>query len=187
MKRVFLTALSVISLIFILFSSIIKGNSTHTLKDTTNLSSMEYYNLYHEKGLSLTYDEYIMACSLVQGETAGAELHWSELVAGIIYNRVNSKDFPNTVYEVLSQPNQFDELKYYNSKISINDISYEAVFNVFTNNATQTMKHLDGAVYYCNPDILDSEVVSWFDDNLTKTYDATYSSNGYIYHHVFYR
>lgn len=187
MRKVLLTILSLISILFIMLSSLLKGTQT-TFLDTEKVTSMDYYNQYYEQGLNVTYDEYIMICSLVQGETAGAELHWSELVAGIVYNRLKSQSFPNSIYEVLSQSNQFDDLKYYHNGIDINEITYQAVYDVFTENAQQTMNNLDGAVYYCNPDILDEKTSSWFDDNLIKTYDATYKSNdGKIYHHVFYK
>ncbi|MGN1412511.1 MAG: cell wall hydrolase [Oscillospiraceae bacterium] len=184
-KRTFLTVLSLISIVSILTSNLFLDNQT--ILSNENFSSMDYYNMYHNEGLNLTYDEYIMICSLIQGETAGAELHWSELVAGVVYNRLNSSEFPNTIYEILSQPNQFDELKNYHNSIDINSVTYQAVFNVFTGNAKNTMKDLNGAVYYCNPDILDNEIVAWFDENLIKTYDATYKSNGKVYHHVFYK
>jgi hypothetical protein len=190
-RRTFLTAICAFVILWILILP--SGSSSTETQATTQIeieetpSPKESYQQYHQVGLGLTYDEYIMVCSLVQGETAGAEIHWSELVAGIVYNRLNSQDFPDTVYEVLSQPNQFDDLKYYDSGITINTVTYQAVYNVFTGNAEQTMKNLDGAVYYCNPDILDEETLSWFDDTLTKTYDATYETNGKTYHHVFYK
>lgn len=151
-------------------------------------SSWEWYSYGVDMGMNITYDEYIMICSLVQGETSGAEVSWAELVACVVYNRVISNEFPNTIYGVLSQKNQFDNMERYYSGISINDNTYEAVANVFSGNAYNTIYNLDGATYYINPDILPYTTYSWFYNNLKMTYDTYYYNNyGYCFHHVFFR
>lgn len=63
--------------------------------------------------ITVTDSEYIMLCNVV-GHEYGADWIPAEekaLVAEVIMNRVNSPLFPNTVYDVLMQPNQFPGLR----------------------------------------------------------------------------
>jgi spore germination cell wall hydrolase CwlJ-like protein len=184
LKRVFLVALATVSVVFLVVSNVsIKAQNTLTVALE---GSTEYYEVATQNGLNLSYEEYIMLCSVVQGETGGAEVEWSELVAQVIKNRVDSENFPNDVESVLTQPNQFDAIQNYYNGIAINEVTYQAVANVFTGNAKATERNLDGAVYYCNPDILSEDIVEWF-NGLTQTYEAFYTVDGYTFHHVFYK
>ncbi|MCR4795375.1 MAG: cell wall hydrolase [Ruminococcus sp.] len=62
-----------------------------------------------QSGLSVTDEEYILLCNAVAHE---AGCNWisvndKALVVEVIMNRVNSPRFPNTIYDVLTQPYQF--------------------------------------------------------------------------------
>ncbi|MBR5370828.1 MAG: cell wall hydrolase [Oscillospiraceae bacterium] len=64
------------------------------------------------RAITITDEEYIMICNVV-GHEYGA--NWiseydKALVVEVIMNRVNSKLFPNTIYEVLMQKGQFPGL-----------------------------------------------------------------------------
>lgn len=64
--------------------------------------------------VSVTDREYIMLCNVV-GHEYGSDwvpIEEKALVAEVIMNRVNSPQFPNTIYEVLTQYNQFAGLEY---------------------------------------------------------------------------
>ena len=64
--------------------------------------------------ITVTDREYIMLCNVV-GHEYGADwisVEEKALVAEVIMNRVNSPAFPNTIYEVLTQRNQFAGLEY---------------------------------------------------------------------------
>lgn len=64
--------------------------------------------------ITVTDREYIMLCNVV-GHEYGSDfvpVEEKALVAEVIMNRVNSPLFPNTIYEVLTQPNQFAGLEY---------------------------------------------------------------------------
>lgn len=66
------------------------------------------------RAVSVTEREYIMLCNVV-GHEYGSDfvpVEEKALVAEVIMNRVNSPLFPNTIYEVLTQPNQFTGLEY---------------------------------------------------------------------------
>lgn len=63
--------------------------------------------------ITVTDSEYIMLCNVVGHEYGAYWVPTAEkaLIAEVIMNRVNSPLFPNTIYEVLTQPNQFPGLK----------------------------------------------------------------------------
>lgn len=64
--------------------------------------------------ISVTDREYIMLCNVVGHEYGSDWVPEAEkaLVAEVVMNRVNSPQFPNSIYEVLVQPNQFTGLEY---------------------------------------------------------------------------
>lgn len=53
------------------------------------------------------YSEQELLERVVEAEAGNQGLIGKRLVAGVIYNRVRSEKFPNTVYEVLTSPHQF--------------------------------------------------------------------------------
>ena len=64
--------------------------------------------------ISVTDREYIMLCNVVGHEYGSDWVPEAEkaLVAEVVMNRVNSPQFPNSIYDVLMQPNQFTGLEY---------------------------------------------------------------------------
>ncbi len=58
---------------------------------------------------SITEQERIMLCNLVAREYGSdwVSTYEKAKVVAVVMNRVNSNLFPNTIYEVLTQPNQF--------------------------------------------------------------------------------
>lgn len=82
-----------------------------------------------EPGLPITQSEYIMLCNVV-GHEYGA--NWiseydKALVVEVIMNRVKSPKFPNTIYGVLTQKNQFSGLGKY---INLGKFSYQVTSSV---------------------------------------------------------
>ena len=58
--------------------------------------------------VQLSMEEFYMICNTVYYEARGCTPQEQAMVALTILNRVNSDSFPNTVYEVLISPNQYD-------------------------------------------------------------------------------
>lgn len=77
----------------------------------------------------LTDYEYIMLCNAVAYEAGSDWIPTSEKakVAEVIMNRVNSSDFPNTIYDVLTQEGQFVGIWSY---VTLTDYSYKVTENV---------------------------------------------------------
>lgn len=81
------------------------------------------------RAVSVTDEEYIMLCNVV-GHEYGA--NWiseydKALVVEVIMNRVNSPKYPNSIYEVLTQPYQFSGMEGY---ISLGTYSYQVTDSV---------------------------------------------------------
>lgn len=64
---------------------------------------------YEETNYCISESERIMLCNLVGREYGSDYVSVEEKakVVAVVMNRVNSSDFPDTIYEVLTQPNQF--------------------------------------------------------------------------------
>ena len=62
-----------------------------------------------DNGLPITESERILLCNLVAREYGAnwISVYDKACVVAVVINRVNSPQFPNTIYEVLVQPNQF--------------------------------------------------------------------------------
>lgn len=77
----------------------------------------------------LTDYEYIMLCNAVAYEAGSDWIPTSEKakVAEVIMNRVNSSDFPNTIYDVLTQEGQFVGVWNY---VTLTDYSYKVTEDV---------------------------------------------------------
>lgn len=91
-------------------STVTEATVTETEAPQTDAASQ-----YHDSfAVSVTDREYIMLCNVV-GHEYGSDWVPAEekaLVAEVIMNRVNSPQFPNSIYEVLTQQNQFAGLEY---------------------------------------------------------------------------
>ena len=59
------------------------------------------------KTKNIEYSEQELFERVVEAEAGNQGLIGKRLVAAVIYNRVESEKFPNTVYEVLTSPHQF--------------------------------------------------------------------------------
>lgn len=72
---------------------------------------------------AITQHERIMLCNLVAREYGSdwVSTYDKAKVVAVVMNRVNSSLFPNTIYEVLTQPNQFSgyiPYDYYTSRVT---------------------------------------------------------------------
>lgn len=72
---------------------------------------------------AITEQERIMLCNLVAREYGSdwVSTYEKAKVVAVVMNRVNSNLFPNTIYEVLTQPNQFSgyiPYDYYTSRVT---------------------------------------------------------------------
>jgi N-acetylmuramoyl-L-alanine amidase len=108
---------------------------------------------------------------IVEAEATGEDYKGKVLVANVVLNRVKHSKFPNSIYEVIFQKNQFSPIidgRYYSVKITSS--TAQAV-----EQALRGLDYSQGALFFaslkCNR--------SWFDTNLQKLF-----THG---RHVFYK
>lgn len=154
------------------------------LEDITNTDTSTTVEQYYTDLSSVEYD---MVCAVVQAETIGGSIEFKEYVAGIIYNRVQSEDFPNSVYGVLTQEGQFGSVSnYYYNTYPIDDDTRLAVSKIFSGQDSYILYNLNGAISYCNPNLVSYSTLSWFESNLKFTYQCTEYADGITWVHRFY-
>jgi len=103
-----------------------------------------------------TYDDYVLLCNLVAREYGSDWVPVEEKakVVATVMNRVNSDIFPNTVYEVVTQPNQFS--------------GYVAYYD-FTSNVTSSVKEAVD-YYFAHPDEFGSYLYFYGDGTYNHFY-----------------
>lgn len=108
---------------------------------------------------NLTDKEINLLEVVVQHEVGGLSKDYKTLVAELIYNRILSNDFPNSVYEVLYQPNQFCGIEYwYYPSYPVDEETKEVVKEVFSKDYTS-----HPATYYYNPELSEYTSIIWFE------------------------
>lgn len=98
---------------------------------------------------SVTYtaQEIEMLAKLVHGEARGETFEGQVAVAAVVFNRLNSNLFPNTIQGVIFEPRAFtaiDDRQYF---MTPNAESYRAVYA-----AIRGWDPSEGALFYFNPD-----------------------------------
>lgn len=95
----------------------------------------------------------------VQHEVGNFSDYYKTIIAELIYNRLVSDDFPDTVKEVLWQENQFCGIeRWYSSDFEVDNTTKSVVKEVFNKDDTG-----HNATYYYNPELSDYEAVVWFE------------------------
>ncbi len=89
-----------------------------------------------------------MMAHVVNGESRGESYQGQVAVAAVILNRVESKNFPNTVYDVIFQRNAFTAVYDGQYHLQPNYIAYNAV-----KDALLGWDPSYGSVYYYNPSL----------------------------------
>ena len=114
-------------------------------------------------------EEYKMLCWCVEGEGRGKSVLHREIITQVIFNRVFSDRFPNTIKEVVLSPRQFNAMDWYNPDYFdtfVTDRTFEAVDAVLNMEVDDVSQ---GALYFCNPNTAAS--VDWFESRLRRLFD----------------
>ena len=108
---------------------------------------------------SLTDEEINMLEVVVQHEVGNFSKDYKTLVAELLYNRIMSDEFPDTVYGVLYQENQFCGIDYwYCPAYPVDDETKRVVREVFSKEFTS-----QPATYYYNPELSEYSSMIWFE------------------------
>ena len=74
------------------------------------------------------YSEQELLARVVEAEAGNQGLYGKRLVVAVIYNRVESDKFPNTIYEVLTSPHQFSTV--WNGAVDKMEVTDETRFAI---------------------------------------------------------
>lgn len=90
------------------------------------------------------YSEQELLARVVEAEAGNQGITGKRLVVAVIYNRVESEKFPNTVYEVLTSPHQFSTV--WNGQVEKMEITPETLFAIEIERAHRS----DNEILYFN-------------------------------------
>lgn len=129
-------------------------------------------NDYFSSGGGYSADELLLIAQVVQEEAKGTDVEARAAVANIIYNRLNSSKFPNSVEGVLFQKNQFTVTRNEEKLRAVMPISktVEAVNQIFIGG---DMILPDDVLYFRSS----KKGTSWD----KRVYYATFGGNSFFY------
>ena len=108
---------------------------------------------------TLTANEILLLETVVQHEVGAFSKDYKTYVAEIIFNRIVSEDFPNTVYEVLFQDGQFQGIENWSvSGIVPDEETKQVVKEVFSK---EYPSH--DCTFYYNPALSEYDSIVWFE------------------------
>lgn len=84
---------------------VVETLQTETELEIFNENEVPVYTI--EKLSKITLDDFYEICRVVMNEAGGESYKCQVAVAETIINRINSDEFPDTIYEVLYQPYQY--------------------------------------------------------------------------------
>lgn len=113
--------------------------------------------------IQYTTQDYEVLTRIVQAESGGCDMKGRILIANVIFNRIRSDEFPDTISEVVYQKSQFSPVSDGSlKKCKVTPETIEAV-----DRALSGEDYSQGALYFMNRKLSSSRNVSWFDRNLT--------------------
>ena len=126
------------------------------------------YNVLERKArYTLSEEDYQVLLQIVEAEAGCEDIKGKMLVAGVVMNRVENSQFPNTVKEVVYQQQhgvaQFSPVANGRlARVKISDETIEAVERVLYGEDIT-----EGALYFASRRYADPELMKWFDNKLT--------------------
>ncbi len=155
------TAASVVMCLAVFMTSAVSLNvSADTVTYFSNSAEDFYIDGYSDEDIE-------MLCAVVEREVGGLSTASKQAVTSVIINRVNSPLFPDTVYDVLHQPNQFKTIRnYYTNERPVQVSTRIAVLYALKSG----LDCAGGSLYFYAPKVIDSvDKSNWFESNLEFT------------------
>lgn len=135
--------------------------------DTEKIEEMRSRSIvYSESQLIMSDEDYANLLKIVEAEAGGEDLKGKILVANVIFNRIESPDFPSNVTDVIWEQSrgstQFSPVadgRIYT--VTVSEETKEAV-----NRAIDGEDYSHGALYFMEERYADEENVKWFKEEL---------------------
>ncbi len=135
--------------------------------DAENVKKAEAEQKEPEKGpekssyvVDFTPQEFEMLAAVIEHEVGNCSEQSKIAVANVILNRVRSDRFPDTIYEVLTESDQFTAVfSYYDGSVTPSENTRECALRALSGE-----DNTNGAVYYYAPQYCsDPNTISWFE------------------------
>lgn len=111
---------------------------------------------------NITPEEHKLLIKITYLEARGESLEGKTAVVRTILNRVDSKDFPDNIEEVICQPGQFQPAKY------LEEVEVEEEYIAEIEEAIVAALNSEGKeLYFVNPEFANQSSYNWMENNLT--------------------
>lgn len=145
----------------------IQAHLDFIVPDTEKIEEIRNSSIvYSESQLIMSDEDYANLLKIVEAEAGGEDLKGKILVANVIFNRIESPDFPSNVTDVVWERSggstQFSPVadgRIYT--VTVSEETKEAV-----NRAIDGEDYSHGALYFMEERYADEENVKWFKDEL---------------------
>lgn len=145
----------------------IQAHLDFIVPDTEEIEEMRSRSIvYSESQLIMSDEDYANLLKIVEAEAGGEDLKGKILVANVIFNRIESPDFPSNVTDVIWERSggstQFSPVadgRIYT--VTVSEETKEAV-----NRAIDGEDYSHGALYFMEERYADEENVKWFKEEL---------------------
>ncbi len=134
---------------------------------TERAGELGYYAQRTVEENQMSSDEYYTLLQIVEAEATGGDVASKMMVAGVVLNRVRDERFPNTIYDVVWQQDQFQPTsdgRIYT--VNITDSTIEAVERVLNGE-----DYSEGALFFFARDSAEARNAVWFDSNLQPLFE----------------
>lgn len=150
-------------------TSRVKRGALHRLKVSSELEEINgvgYYGLMEIRNNQMAYKDYDALLRIVEAEATGGDIKSKILIANVVLNRVNSSQFPDTIYDVVFQyaggAHQFSPVE--DGRIYTVEITNDTIEAV--ERALNGEDYSEGALFFMARSSSDYSSVAWFDSQL---------------------
>ncbi|GFN23444.1 cell wall hydrolase [Thermanaeromonas sp. C210] len=119
------------------------------MTDTTKHESPDKTSI-----IPATEEDVLLLARLIQAEAEAEPLEGMIAVGAVVVNRVRHPDFPNTIYEVIMQPGQFESVGN-NRLASVKAPNRDAIKAAVK--ALEGVDPTNGALFFYNPQLTDNQ------------------------------
>ncbi|MDW7668048.1 MAG: cell wall hydrolase [Bacillota bacterium] len=130
-----------------------------------NITSSNNYNDLDNDNNKITAVEHKILIKITYLEARGESLEGKTAVVRTILNRVESKDFPNSIEEVIYQPGQFQPAKYL-GEVEVEEEYLEEI----EQSIIAALESEGEELYFVNPEYANQSSYNWMSNNLTFLY-----------------
>lgn len=136
-------------------------------ESTKTAGQVGYYAQQAVYENQMSEEDYYSLLQIVEAEATGGDIMSKMMVAGVVLNRVRDGHFPDSIYEVIWEREQFQPTQDGRiSSVTVTEETEEAVDRVL-----QGEDYTQGALFFFSREDADADNVTWFDSSLVKIFE----------------